>query len=164
MLATKIFGRAKMNKKYYWLKLKKDFFKKKAIKKLRKLAGGDTYAIIYLEIQLLSIENDGSVFFEGYEDTFAEELALELDENVENVKMTLLYLQKNNLLEIKSEDEYFIPEAADSIGSETAVAERVRRHREKQKALQSNTLALQSNNEVTKCNIEKEKEIDKDKD
>lgn len=150
-------------KRYYWLRLKKDFFKKKAIKKLRKIAGGDTYAIIYLEIQLLSIENNGSIFFEGYEETFEEELALELDEDVENVRMTLLYLQKNNLLEIKSDEEYFIPEAAESIGSETAVAERVRRHREKNKALQCNGLSLQSNIDVTKCNTEKEIEKDKEK-
>ena len=31
-------------KKYYWLKLKKDFFNQKEIKKLRKIAGGDTYS------------------------------------------------------------------------------------------------------------------------
>ena len=30
-------------KKYYWLKLKEDFFRQKEIKKLRKIAGGDTY-------------------------------------------------------------------------------------------------------------------------
>ena len=29
--------------KYYWLKLNKDFFNSKRIKKLRKLAGGDTH-------------------------------------------------------------------------------------------------------------------------
>ena len=36
-------------KKYYWLKLKEDFFRDKKIKKLRKIAGGDTYTIIYLK-------------------------------------------------------------------------------------------------------------------
>ena len=155
------------NKKYYWLKLKKDFFKKKAIKKLRKIAGGDTYAIIYLEIQLLSIENNGSIFFEGYEETFEEELALELDEDAENVKMTLLYLQKNNLLEIKSEDEYFIPEAAESIGVETAVAERMRKCRAKKRLSQCDVSASQSDSDVTKCyteiDIEKEKREDTEK-
>ena len=40
-------------KKYYWLKLKEGFFEQKIIKKLRKIAGGDTYVIIYLKMQLL---------------------------------------------------------------------------------------------------------------
>lgn len=34
-------------KKYYWLKMTDQFFEDKAIKKLRKIAGGDTYTIIY---------------------------------------------------------------------------------------------------------------------
>ena len=35
-----------MAKKYFWLKLKKVFFRDKAIKKLRSIAGGDTYTIL----------------------------------------------------------------------------------------------------------------------
>lgn len=44
------------NKRYYWLKLMDDFFDSKRIKKLRKMAGGDTYTIIYLKMQLLSLK------------------------------------------------------------------------------------------------------------
>lgn len=84
-------------KRYYWLRLKDDFFKQKEIKKLRKIAGGDTYVIIYLKMQLLSIKNDGKLFFEGFEDDICEELALELDEDVENIKMTFMYLQNYRL-------------------------------------------------------------------
>ena len=42
-----------MAKKYYWLKLKKDFFNSKEMKKLRRIAGGDTYTVIYLKMQLV---------------------------------------------------------------------------------------------------------------
>ena len=45
------------DKKYYWLKLKDDFFRDKKMKKLRNIAGGDTYTIIYLKMQLLSLKN-----------------------------------------------------------------------------------------------------------
>lgn len=38
------------NKRYYWLKLKNNWFNDKRIKKLRSVAGGDTYVIIYLKI------------------------------------------------------------------------------------------------------------------
>ena len=39
-------------KRYYWLKFRDDFFDSKRIKKLRKMAGGDTYTIIYLKMML----------------------------------------------------------------------------------------------------------------
>ena len=67
-----------MAKRYFWLKLKEDFFRQKEIKKLRKIAGGDTFTIIYLKLQLLSLRDNGKIFFEGVEDTLFEELALEL--------------------------------------------------------------------------------------
>ena len=126
-------------KRYFWLKLHKDFFKRKEIKRLRKIAGGDTYTIIYMEMLLRSIIDEGKLFFDGLEDDFASEIALDLDEDEENVKITIQYLLKTGLLEIRSEEEYYLPDTKDSTGSETSVAVRVRRHREKQKALQCNT-------------------------
>lgn len=84
----------KYGKKYYWLKLRNDWFGDKRIKKLRSIAGGDTYTIIYLKMQLLSLKNEGKLFFEGVEDDFVSELALDLDEEVENVKITVSFLMK----------------------------------------------------------------------
>lgn len=148
-----------MAKKYFWLKLKEDFFDKRVIKKLRKIAGGDTYTIIYLKLQLLAMKNDGKLFFEGVEENFPEEMALELDEDAENVKITLMYLEKNNLIETLSENEFLLPEVIESTGSESSAAARVRKHRENKKALQCNTNVTECNKNVT---LEKEKEIDKD--
>lgn len=47
-----------MGKRYYWLKLPDDFFRQKPIKKLRRIAGGDTYTIIYLKMLLVSLKNE----------------------------------------------------------------------------------------------------------
>lgn len=152
-----------MSKRYYWLKLKEDFFEQRVIKKLRKIAGGDTYTIIYLKLQLLAMKNDGKLVFENVEDDFASEMALELDEDVENVKVTLMYLEKNNLIETISNEEYFLPEVLAVTGSETASAIRVREHREKKKALQCNNNVITKKQDVIKvkqeCSVEKEKEI-----
>jgi predicted phage replisome organizer len=158
-----------MAKKYYWLKLNEGFFDDKIIKKLRKLAGGDTYVIIYLKMQLLSIKTEGRLFFEGIEGSFDEELALDIDEDVDNVKVTLSYLEKLNLIESSIEDEYVLPGVLGLIGSESESAERVRRYRENKemKLLQCNDAVTNSNDNVISCNteieIEKEKEIDKKK-
>lgn len=127
-------------KRYYWLKLKEDYFNSPKIKKLRKIAGGDTYTIIYLKMQLLSIKNNGIIEFEKIEPTFQEELALKLDEDVENVSVTLAYLQTQGLIDMNENNEFLLLEASNNIGSESECAERVRqfRERENQKALQCN--------------------------
>ncbi len=150
-------------KRYFWLKLHKDFFKRKEIKRLRKIAGGDTYTIIYMEMLLRSIIDEGKLFFDGIEDDFASELALDLDEDEENVKITIQYLLKTGLLEIRSEEEYYLPDSKDSTGSETSVAVRVRRHREKQKALQCNadvTQVKHLRNGELELELEKELELE----
>lgn len=145
------------NKKYYWLKLKDDFFMTREVKKLRRIAGGDTYTIIYLKLQLLSIKREGLIMYEGTESSLTEQLALELDEDEDNVKMTVAFLQANKLIEQLSEDEYLLNKVPESIGSETGAAERMRRMREKRNIV---TPQLQP---VTKCYTEKEIELEKEK-
>jgi len=150
-------------KRYFWLKLHKDFFQRKEIKRLRKIAGGDTYTIIYLKMLLRSIMSEGKLYFDGLEEDFAAEVALDLDESEENVQITITYLLNSGLLEMRSDDEYYLPDTKNSTGCETAVAARVRRHREKQKALHCNADVTQVKH---LCNgeIEIEKELDKEKD
>lgn len=154
-------------KRYFWLKLHKDFFQRKEIKRLRKIAGGDTYTIIYLKMLLRSIMSDGKLYFDGLEDDFASELALDLDEKEENVQITIQYLLKSGLLEMCSDEEYYLPDTKDSTGCETAVASRVRKHRERKKALHCNADVTQvkqlCNGEIEK-DIEINKELYKEKD
>lgn len=131
-----------MSKRYYWLKLKENFFNNLRMKKLRSIAGGDTYTIIYLKMQLLSLQNEGILYYEGVDENFEQEIALLIDENVEDVKLTIQFLLANGLLDQK-EDSFELTETKTCIGSESASAERVRNFREKKedkKALQCNAL------------------------
>ena len=145
------------SKKYYWLKLKNDFFTSKEMKKLRKIAGGDTYTIIYLKLQLLSLQNEGMLYFDGIDETFVDELALTIDEEPDNVNVTLNFLQKCNLAEIKKDDSIFLKEVPLCTGKECESAERVRRFRKNEQLK-----ALQCNSDVTKCKTEIGKEIEKE--
>ena len=154
------------NKRYYWIQLTQDFFKSKEMKLLRKIAGGDTHTIIYLKMMLISLEDGGCIYYDGLADNLAEEIALMIDENVEDIKITLLFLGSKGLLTRKSDRDYFLEQVPEMVGSETASARRVRKFRE-------NQLALQCNDDVTKRNgdieiekdidteIEKEKDVDK---
>ena len=115
------------SRRYYWMRLKTDFFDKPEIKKLRKLAGGDTYTIIYLKMMLKTLSNNGLFIYKGIEDTFEKEVALIIDEDENNVLMTISYLRTHNLLEEGySENAYLLNAVQELIGSETADAERKR--------------------------------------
>lgn len=151
-------------KKYYWLKLKEDFFRDKPIKKLRRIAGGDTYTIIYLKLMLMSLREGGNLFFEGLEDTFAEELALDLDEDPDNVRFTLLFLIESGLLEEVNENQMLLTRMPEMTGSETEKAELMRKSRAKEKALVGNDVTAMLPC-VTKRypDIDIEKETDKEK-
>lgn len=119
------------------------------------MPGGDTYTIIYLKLMLISLEDNGKIYFEELAQDLAEEMALLIDEDTEAVRMTLMFLSKKGLLTRHSNYEFFLEQVPEMIGSETASTRRSRKHRE-QKALQCNT-------DATKCNgdIEIEKEIEK---
>ena len=124
-------------KRLYWLKLKEGFFTDKIMKKLRRMAGGDTYTIIYLKLLLLGLRNGGKLYFDHVEDSFAEELALEIDEDSENIRFCILYLEKNGLVEEVAENELFLTETPELTYSESQSTVRSRRCRA-QKALHCN--------------------------
>ena len=111
---------ANVNKRYYWIQLAQDFFKSKEMKLLRKIAGGDTHTIIYLKMMLMSLEDGGRIFFDGVADNLAEEIALVIDEAVEDIKITLIFLESKGLLTRNSDREYFLEQVPEMVGSETA--------------------------------------------
>lgn len=119
--------------RFFWLKLPEDFFSSKRIKKLRRLAGGDTLTIIYLKLQLLAIRSGGIIRFSGLESTIYDELALDLDEDPSNVQMCIQYLLSTGLAEASDESALLLPWAVANTGSETSSARRMREARDRLK-------------------------------
>jgi len=147
-------------KRYYWLKLHEGFFDDPIIKKLRKIAGGDTYTCIYLKMMLLSVKTNGILIYEGLEDSFEKELALKLDEEETNVKIVVNYLFSYHLMteESKKNRSFLMPAVLKMTGSEGSSAQRVRDHRDRKKnnslpnALQCNENLEQNNPIPLHCN------------
>jgi len=142
------------DKKYYWLKLEENYFDLKVQKALRKLPSGSDMLICYLKMQLKYLNTGGIIEYQGIYENVAQEIALDIDEEEDLVKMTLSVLEKWKVIE-PCDSGIYIAEMQERIGSKTDVALRVARHREKQKM-------LHCNNDVTKCNSIKEIEIDKE--
>lgn len=147
------------DKRYYWLKLEENYFDLKIQKALRKLPSGADMLICYLKMQLKYMNKGGLIEHQGIYDNIAEEIALDIDEEIYLVKMTTSMLIKWNVIE-QMDNSLYIAEMQNRVGSKTDSALRVAKHREKQKLLQCNT-------DVTKCNsikdIEKDIDIELDK-
>ena len=120
---------ASERKRYYWLKLSDDFFKQKEIKKLRSIAGGDTFTIIYLKMLLRSMQDGGKLYYECIEDNFVSELALDIDEDEDNVGVTVRFLIAKGILHQNTASEYEVMTASEMTGSECESARRVRKMR-----------------------------------
>lgn len=148
-----------MSKKYYWLKLKEDFFEEKQIRYLRKLPDGDKLVIAYLKMQLKSLRTEGFIKYDQIMPSNEEELAMILDEDINIIKLMIQALIKVKAIEVLDDGSFYLIAMQDLVGKEGESAERVRRFRERQ-----NQKLLQCNANVTECNteieIEKEKEIE----
>ena len=163
-----------MGKTYFWLKIQEDFYRQKEIKILRQMEKGATYIIIYQKMLINSLKNGNKLFYDNLKDSFEEELALIIDEDVEDVKATLDFLKRANLIDCVTEEEYVLAQVEELTGGESEGAKRVRKYRESKKAELNNekfedetfcnknvTLDIDIEKEL---DIEKEKELDKDLD
>lgn len=142
------------DKRYYWLKLEENYFDLKIQKALRKLPSGADMLICYLKMQLKYLNTGGIIEFNNICNSISEEIALDIDEEEDLVKMTLAILTKWNVIE-EENSNLFINEMQSRIGSKSDSALRVAKHREKQKM-------LHCNNDETKCNSIKEIDIEKE--
>lgn len=140
---------------YFWLRLDNNFFKNLAIKQLRRMSGGDTYVIIYQKMMLQSLENQGFIYFEGVLDSLAEEIAMALDENVEDVQVTIAYFQSKGLLQIGEENKIFLEQVPMLLDQETNWNRYKRQQNKRLEKFQPN-----SNHLPTDIDIDKEKKLD----
>lgn len=153
------------NPKYYWLRLMDDFFSDKRIRKLRASDIGDTAVVIYEEMMLKALKSGGYLTFDGLEENYYQELALELFEDAAHCKSVIETLMQCGLLETDDGINYFLPEVARFTGSESAAAKKMRKSRQKKIEQQESNNVTNESNIVTKCYTEKEieKEIETEK-
>ena len=112
------------------------FFSDKRVRALRRKYG-DLALIIYQKMMLKSLENNCSMKYEGLEDTFEEEIAVDIvedeSEKVSLIKDVMEFLICHDLMVEQEDGSYFFPQAATMSASETDSAERMRRKRERDK-------------------------------
>ena len=149
-------------KKYYWLKLKEDFFEEKQIKYLRSLPDGDKLVIAYLKMQLKSLKTEGFIKYDNVLPSNLEELSMILDENVNTVTLMVKELQQVKAVEILDDGSFYMLAMQDLVGKEGESTERVRKFRERQKEKELKALHCNANETLCNTEIDIEKDIDID--
>ena len=146
-------------KKFYWLKLKKDFFKRHDIKIIEDMENGKDYILFYLKLLCESVDHSGSLRFSDTIPYSEKMLSTITGTNIDIVRSAMKVFTSLEMIEILDDQTIYMREVEKMIGGESDSAERVRRHRALKEAQ-----SLQCNGVVTICNtdIDIEKDIDKE--
>lgn len=116
-------------KRYYWLKLKKDFFQQHQIKVLKALPNGRLYALIYVELLAESTSHEGELRFSRMLPYDTVTLAAVIDEDKDNLEKAIEALERLELVEILDDGTIYMREIERLIGSETGQTQRKRQAR-----------------------------------
>lgn len=125
-------------KRYYWLKLKKDFFKQHEIVIVEGMPNGKDYILFYLKLLVESVSHEGLLRFSDtipYNDTMLANLT---NTNIDIVRSAMKIFKELNMIEVLDDATIFMLETQKLIGSETKWAEKKRIQRENAKLIEDN--------------------------
>ena len=145
------------DKRYYWLKLKRDFFKRHDIRIIEAMPNGKDYILFYLKLLCESIDHDGNLRFSEkipYSETM---LATLTDTNVDIVRSAIKVFSELGMMEVLDDGTYFMSEVERLVGSETDWAVKKRIYRENHPVIEDKTRTKKDN-----VRQEKEKELEKE--
>jgi phage replisome organizer N-terminal domain protein len=91
---------------YFWVKLHHDFFDTLIIKKLRRKEKGDTLALLYQRVILLSLKHNGYICYEGMGDDITEEISIATGENIDDCRVLVNFLLDNGQATLSDDKSY----------------------------------------------------------
>lgn len=114
----------------YWMKLKRDFFKRHDIQVIEAMPNGKDYVLFYLKLLCESLDHEGNLRFSDTIPYNEEMLSAITHTNVDIVRGAMKVLISLGLVELFDDKTIYMSEVEKFIGSESESAERVRRNRE----------------------------------
>lgn len=136
---------AKKEKKYYYLKLKDDFFEREEIQILEAMPDGYLYCNILMKLYLRSLKSDGRLMYRGVIPYTPEILATLTRHSVGVVRSAIDTFRNLGLLEMLDNGAMYMLDVENFVGQSSNEADRVRLYRAK---IQAEKLALQTEQEV----------------
>ena len=126
---------AEKNKRYYWLKLKRDFFKRHDIRIIESMPNGKDYILFYLKLLCESVDHEGNLRFSDQIPYSEDMLATITNTNVDVVRSAIKIFTELGMMDIFDDGTYFMNEVDKLIGSESYWAEKKRLQREQERPL-----------------------------
>lgn len=151
-----------MSKRYYWLKLKNDFFEEEDIRLLENMDNGKDYVILLLKLRLRSINTNGHLNFKGLMPYNEKMLATITNTNIDIVRAALKVFREIGLISMLDDGTLYMDQVETLIGSESSSAERTRKYREKLHLLPEKASHCNSDVQNSDIEIDIEKDIEKD--
>ena len=115
----------KQKKRYYWLKLKENFFEEDTIEWLEEQPNGKEYCLFYLKLCLKSLKTEGMLvrnvgnMMIPYD---PESLAKLTNSSADTVKVAMDLFHKIGLIQIMDGGEIYLSQLNELVGSETEYA------------------------------------------
>lgn len=149
-----------MAKRFYWLKLKNDFFRRPEIAIIEKERRGKEIILLYLKLLLEGIETQGELRLNEKIPYHAESLAAVTHMTPSVVELAMERLQAFGLLTVREDGTLVLPGLSEMIGSETDKAELMRKARKNKKENREGNVVTEG---LPACYIEKEIEKETEK-
>lgn len=154
------------DKKYYWLKLKEDFFEEDTLAWLEEQTNGKEYCLFYLKLCLKSLKTNG-ILIRNVGQILIPYDVKKLGEitktDIDTVTVAMELFKKIGLIQILDNGEIYITQLEQMVGSETKWAKYKKKERELKK-LDNVQLLSNVNPKNVHTEIEKEKDIEREKD
>lgn len=138
-------------KRFYWLKLDKDFFKRHDITIIESMPNGKDYILFYLKLLCESTSHEGYLRFSPTIPYNEDMLATLTRTNVDIVRSAIKIFTELNMMAVLDDGTLYIEQVQKMIGSATGQTLR--------KQLGGNAVVKST----TEIEIEKEKDIELDK-
>jgi len=152
------------DKKYFWLKLDRNFFKRHDIRIIESQENGKDYILFYLKLLVESIDHYGLLRFSESIPYDEKMLSIITDTNIDIVRSAIKVFRELKLMKILDDRSIFMCEVEKMIGSQSASTERVRAFRERQQLIENKGNDVTCNKVKQKSNTDIDKDIDIDKD
>jgi len=151
------------DKKYYWLKLKKDFFKRHDIQIIESMPNGKDYLLFYLKLLVESVDHDGNLRFNDTIPYNENMLSTITNTNVDMVRSAMKIFVELKMIEVLEDKTIFMNEIQKMLGTETYWAEQKRKQRENDiKILGQCPQNVQAVSNVSNLELDIDKDIDKE--
>lgn len=153
-------------KRYYWLQLNRDFFKRHDVKIIKSMENGKDYLLFYLQLLVESIDHEGCLRFSDTIPYNDKMLSVVTDTNIDVVRSALKIFEELGLLTVLDDETIYMEQVNKMIGSASqdehtreSTRLRVQKYREKQRLLEEKKTENRYSNVTCNGEIEKEKEI-----